>query len=68
MFLLSENDGLKWVDFAGALAYSFGRFYKFSPFLKVFNDKRVRNNSLLLMYIVITSILNKQRSKSWVVR
>jgi len=39
MFLLSENDGLKWVDFAGALAYSFGRFYKFSPFLKVFDDK-----------------------------
>ena len=56
MFLLSENDGLKWVDFAGALAYSFDRFYKFSPFLKVFDDKRVRVNSLLLMYIVIASI------------
>jgi len=39
VFLLSENDGLKWVDFAGALDYSFGRFYKFSPFLKVFDDK-----------------------------
>jgi len=36
MFLLSENDGLKWVDFADALAYSFHGFYKFSPFLKVF--------------------------------
>jgi hypothetical protein len=23
MFLLSENDGLKWVDFAGALSYRF---------------------------------------------
>ena len=56
MFLLSENDGLKWVDFAGALAYSFGRFYKFSPFLKVFTDQRVRVNSLLLMYIAVTSI------------
>ena len=56
MFLLSENDGLKWVDFAGALAYSFGRFYKFSPFLKVFDDKGLWRNSLLLMYIVIASI------------
>jgi len=56
MFLLSENDGLKWVDFAGALAYSFDRFYKFSPFLKVFADKGLWRNSLLLMYIVIASI------------
>jgi len=39
MILLSDNDGLKWVDFAVALAYSFVRLYKFSPFLKVFDDK-----------------------------
>jgi len=39
MVLLSKNDGLKWVDFGDALAYSLGRFYKFSPFLKVFDDK-----------------------------
>ncbi len=64
MFLLSENDGLKWVDFAGALAYSFGRFYKFSPFLKVFNDKMVRVNSLLLMYIVIDFIPDSQMLRS----
>ena len=56
MVLLSENDGLKWVDFADALAYYFDRFYKFSPFLKVFNDKEFRVNSLLLIYIAVTSI------------
>ncbi len=47
---------LKWVDFAGVLAYSFHRFYKFSPFLKVFDDKGLWCNSLLLIYIAVTSI------------
>jgi len=56
MVLLSENDVLKWVDFGDALTYSFHRFYKFSPFLKVFTDKRVINNSLLLIYIAVNSI------------
>ncbi|OQB74339.1 MAG: hypothetical protein BWX92_03049 [Deltaproteobacteria bacterium ADurb.Bin135] len=49
MFLLSENDGLKWVDFADALTYVFLRTLKIFSFLK---KVCVSHNGWLWFYII----------------